>query len=189
MAGWNTRISISSTMVRPYRYLSKHSRFSSSPSKPVIPATRVCYVKEYPPTIMDLREVVSRTCLIRGFPRTIESTCGTRPIISISRNTEVWTAWLVTGRRLRIPLWVTWDIHQLPTDIRPPPSSTPVANFKRPLSIIRAAFSTDRTVLLSSNRRCITKCTISIRICRHNSRSNIRSNNRNISIYKRNNNI
>lgn len=182
MAGWNTRISISSTTVRPYRYLSKHNRFSNSPSKPVSPATRVCYVKEYPPIIMEPQ--VSKICLIRGFPRTTGSTCGTRPTISISRNTEVWTEWPVIGQRLRIPVWVTWDTHQPPTDIRPPPSSMPVANFRRLLSIIKAAFSTDRIAHLSSNRRCTTKCTTSIRICRRSNRS-IRSNNRSISICRR----
>ncbi|RLU17487.1 hypothetical protein DMN91_009722 [Ooceraea biroi] len=89
MAGWNTHISISSTMVRPCKYLSKHNRFSNSPSKLVIPATRVCYVKESPPTIMEPQEV-NRTCLIQGFPHTIDLTCEMQPTININRNTEVW---------------------------------------------------------------------------------------------------
>lgn len=186
MAGWNTRISISSTMVRPYRYLSKHNRSSNNLSKPVTPATRVCYVKEYPPIIMEPQEV-SKICLIRGFPLTIGSTCGTRPTISISRNMEIWTAWPVTGRRLRTPVWVTWDTHLPPTDIRPPLSSMPVANFRRLLSIIKAAFSTDRIVRRWSNRRCTIKCT-AIRTCRRSNRS-IRRSNRNISICRRSSNI
>lgn len=188
MAGWNTRISISSTTVRPYRYLSRRNRRSSnSLSKPVNPATRVCYVKEYPPIIMEPREEVSKI-LIRGFPLTIGSTCGTRPTISISRNTEVWTAWPATGRRLRTPVWVTWDTHLPPTDIRPPPSSMPVANFRRLLSIIKAPFSTDRIVRPSSSRRCTIKCTPSIRICKRSNR-NTRSNSRSISICRRSSNI
>lgn len=190
MAGWNIRISINSTTVRPYRCLSRHNQFSSSLSKLAILAIRVCYVKEFLPTIMEPQQEVNRTCLIRGFPRTIGSTCGMRLITNINRNTqEVWTVWQATGRRLRAPVWATWDTRQPPTDIRPRPSSMPVASFKQPLSIIKVVSSTDRTVRLSSNLRYITsKCTASTRICRRSNRS-IHSSNRSISICRRSNSI
>ena len=186
MAGWNTRISISSTTVPPSRCPSKRSRCSSNLSKPGIHAIPVSYVKECLAITMG-PPVASKIYLIRGFRRTIEWTCGTRPIISINRSTAAWTGWVVTGRRPRAPVWATWDTRQPRTDIRPLPLSMRVASFKRPRSIIRVAYSMDRTARRLSSRRCTIKCTRSTLTCSRNSRS-IRSNNSSISIFRRSSN-
>lgn len=183
MAGWNTRISISSTTVPPSRCPSKRSRYNSHLSKPGIHAILVSYVRECLAITMGPL-VASKICLIRGFLRTIGWTCGTRPIISINRSTAAWTGWVVTGRRPRAPVWATWDTHRPRTDIRPLLLSMRVASFKRPRSIIRVAYSMDRTARHWSSRRCTTKCIRNILTCSRNSH-NISSSSSSINIFRR----